>query len=135
MWRLAARAGCTTAAQHICFCRNVTEPPWPTTRFREDARFRSFSDAQHRATGAPPNTGYFGDGTTPTRTPTTPFTIPPISQRSIVHVLLENNISCEGYNDQWDRYLEHNDFSACPSFATNGKAGHAALFSASETKA
>ena len=54
------------------------------------------------------NPGYFGDGTNAyedTNPNNTPFTIPPTSQRSIADVLLENNISWKGYNDQWDAYL------------------------------
>src|SRR6516165_9229852 len=54
------------------------------------------------------NPGYFGDGSNAyedTNPNNTPFTIPPTSQRSIGDVLLENNISWKGYNDQWDNYL------------------------------
>ena len=54
------------------------------------------------------NPGYFGDGTNAyedTNPSNTPFTIPPTSQRSIADVLLENNVSWKGYNDQWDAYL------------------------------
>jgi phospholipase C len=54
------------------------------------------------------NPGYFGDGSNAyedTNPSNTPFTIPPTSQRSIGDVLLENNISWKGYNDQWDNYL------------------------------
>jgi len=54
------------------------------------------------------NPGYFGDGSnayTDTNPHNTPFTIPPTTQRSIADVLLDNNVSWKGYNDQWDAYL------------------------------
>ncbi|PYU23778.1 MAG: phosphoesterase [Acidobacteria bacterium] len=54
------------------------------------------------------NPGYFGDGSdayTDTNPNNTPFTIPGTTQRSIADVLLENNISWNSYNDQWDLYL------------------------------
>jgi len=54
------------------------------------------------------NPGWFGDGSnayTDSNSSNTPFTIPPTSQRSIGDVLIENNISWKGYNDQWDAYL------------------------------
>jgi phospholipase C len=54
------------------------------------------------------NPGYFGDGSnayTDTNPSNTPFTIPPTSQRSIADVLLENNVSWKGYNDQWNQYV------------------------------
>src|SRR6516165_1124444 len=54
------------------------------------------------------NPGYFGDGSnayTDTNKDNTPFTIPPTTQRSIADVLLDNNVSWKGYNDQWDAYL------------------------------
>jgi phospholipase C len=54
------------------------------------------------------NPGVFPDGTnafTDTNPKNTPFTIPPTNQRSIGDVLLENNVSWKGYNDQWDAYL------------------------------
>jgi phospholipase C len=54
------------------------------------------------------NPGYFGDGSnayTDTNSHNTPFTIPPTTQRSIADVLIENNVSWKGYNDQWDAYL------------------------------
>jgi phospholipase C len=54
------------------------------------------------------NPGFFGDGSnayTDTNSNNTPFTVPPTSQRSIADLLLENNVSWQSYNDQWDRYL------------------------------
>jgi len=54
------------------------------------------------------NPGVFPDGTnayTDSNPSNTPFTIPPTSQRSIGDVLIENNVSWKGYNDQWDAYL------------------------------
>ena len=54
------------------------------------------------------NPGLFPDGSnayTDTNPHNTPFTIPPTSQRSIGDVLIENNVSFKGYNDQWDAYL------------------------------
>ena len=54
------------------------------------------------------NPGVFADGTnayTDTNSNNTPFTIPPTTQRSIADVLLANNVSWKGYNDQWDAYL------------------------------
>jgi len=54
------------------------------------------------------NPGVFPDGTnayTDSNSSNTPFTIPPTSQRSIGDVLIENNVSWKGYNDQWDAYL------------------------------
>ena len=54
------------------------------------------------------NPGVFPDGTnayTDTNPANTPFTIPPTTQRSIGDVLLENNVSWKGYNDQWSAYL------------------------------
>ena len=54
------------------------------------------------------NPGYFGDGSnayTDTNSNNTPFTIPPTSQHSIADVLLEDNVSWKGYNDQWTPYL------------------------------
>ena len=54
------------------------------------------------------NPGYFGDGSdayTDTNPSNTPFTIPGTTQASIADVLLANNVSWKGYNDQWDRYL------------------------------
>jgi phospholipase C len=35
----------------------------------------------------------------------TPFTIPPVNQRSIADVLLENSVSWKYYGDQWNAYL------------------------------
>ena len=54
------------------------------------------------------NPGRFPDGSnayTDSNPNNTPFTIPPTSQRSIGDVLIENNVSWKGYNDQWDAYL------------------------------
>jgi len=54
------------------------------------------------------NPGYFGDGSdayTNTNPNNTPFTIPGTTQRSIADVLLENNVSWNSYNDQWNQYL------------------------------
>jgi phospholipase C len=54
------------------------------------------------------NPGYFGDGSDAYADHTsnnTPFTIPGTTQRSIGDVLLDNNVSFIGYNDQWNAYL------------------------------
>jgi phospholipase C len=54
------------------------------------------------------NPGYFGDGSnayTDHFIYNTPFTIPPISQRSIADVLLEKQVSWKYYGDQWNAYL------------------------------
>ena len=54
------------------------------------------------------NPGYFGDGSNAylnTNPNNTPFTIPGVTQASIADVLIANNVSWKGYNDQWDAYL------------------------------
>jgi phospholipase C len=54
------------------------------------------------------NPGVFPDGTnayTDTNSDNTPFTIPPTKQHSIADVLIANNVSWKGYNDQWDAYV------------------------------
>ena len=54
------------------------------------------------------NPGYFGDGSnayTDTSSSNTPFTIPPVSQRSIADVLYEAGVSWKYYSDQWTPYL------------------------------
>ena len=55
------------------------------------------------------NPGYFGDGSNAylnTNPNNTPFTIPGVTQASIADVLIANNVSWKGYNDQWDTYLK-----------------------------
>ncbi len=55
------------------------------------------------------NPGYFGDGTnayTDHNVDNTPFTIPPVNQRSIADVLLEKGVSWKYYGDQFDSYLK-----------------------------
>jgi phospholipase C len=59
------------------------------------------------------NPGYFGDGSdayADHNPSNTPFTIPGTTQRSIGDVLLENNVSWESYNDQWNQYAGLNGF-------------------------
>jgi phospholipase C len=54
------------------------------------------------------NPGYFGDGSNAYldhNVNNTPFTIPPVNQRSIADVLLENSVSWKYYGDQWNAYL------------------------------
>ncbi len=54
------------------------------------------------------NPGYFGDGSdayADHNPNNTPFTIPGTTQHSIGDVLLANNVSWKGYNDQWNQYL------------------------------
>jgi phospholipase C len=54
------------------------------------------------------NPGYFGDGSdayADHNSNNTPFTIPGTTQASIADVLLANNVSWAGYNDQWNAYL------------------------------
>jgi len=55
------------------------------------------------------NPGYFGDGTnayTDHNVNNTPFTIPPVNQRSIADVFLEKGVSWKYYGDQFDSYLK-----------------------------
>jgi len=54
------------------------------------------------------NPGYFGDGSNAyidNNVNNTPFTIPPVNQRSIGDVLLEAGVSWAYYGDQWNAYL------------------------------
>jgi phospholipase C len=54
------------------------------------------------------NPGYFGDGSnayTDHFIYNTPFTIPPVNQRSIADVMMENGVSWKYYGDQWNSYL------------------------------
>jgi phospholipase C len=54
------------------------------------------------------NPGYFGDGSNAfadTNPKNTPFTIPPLSQRSIADVLSEAGVPWKYYGDQWNQYL------------------------------
>jgi phospholipase C len=55
------------------------------------------------------NPGYFGDGsnayTDHTVGKNTPFTIPPVTQRSIADVLTDASVSWKYYGDQWTQYL------------------------------
>jgi phospholipase C len=54
------------------------------------------------------NPGYFGDGSNAYNDHfiyNTPFTIPPVNQRSIADVLLEKGVSWKYYGDQWNAYL------------------------------
>jgi phospholipase C len=55
------------------------------------------------------NPGYFGDGSdayADHNPSNTPYTIPGVTQASIGDVLLANNVSWKGYNDQWNAYLK-----------------------------
>jgi phospholipase C len=55
------------------------------------------------------NPGYFGDGSnayTDHNVNNTPFTIPPVNQRSIADVFTEKGVSWKYYGDQWDSYLK-----------------------------
>jgi phospholipase C len=55
------------------------------------------------------NPGYFGDGSnayTDHNVFNTPFTIPPVNQRSIADVFMENGVSWKYYGDQFDAYLK-----------------------------
>ena len=55
------------------------------------------------------NPGYFGDGSnayTDHNVNNTPFTIPPVNQRSIADVFMEKGVSWKYYGDQWDAYLK-----------------------------
>jgi phospholipase C len=54
------------------------------------------------------NPGYFGDGSNAyldTNSNNTPFTIPPVSQRSIADVLSGAGVTWKYYGDQWTPYL------------------------------
>jgi phospholipase C len=54
------------------------------------------------------NPGYFGDGSnayTDTNSNNTPFTIPPVEQRSIADVLTNAGVRWKYYGDQWTPYL------------------------------
>jgi phospholipase C len=54
------------------------------------------------------NPGYFGDGSNAYldhNVNNTPFTIPPVNQRSIADVMLEQGVSWKYYADQWNAYL------------------------------
>jgi phospholipase C len=54
------------------------------------------------------NPGYFGDGSnayTDHFVFNTPFTIPPVNQRSVADVLLDAGVSWKYYGDQWNSYL------------------------------
>jgi phospholipase C len=55
------------------------------------------------------NPGYFGDGSNAYldhNVNNTPFTIPPVNQRSIADVMLEQGVSWKYYGDQWNAYLK-----------------------------
>jgi phospholipase C len=54
------------------------------------------------------NPGYFGDGSnasTDTNVNNTPFTIPPVNQKSIGDVMIAAGLSWAYYGDQWNAYL------------------------------
>jgi len=70
--------------------------------------------------------GYLGNATnayTDHTTNNTPFTIPPTTQRSIGDVLLENNVSFRGYNDQHNQYAGLDGFPGDPYQLNYGTVG------------
>ncbi len=59
------------------------------------------------------NPGYFGDGSnayTDMNVNNTPFTVPPVNQRSIGDVMLAAGVSWKYYGDQWNQYAGLNGY-------------------------